>query len=173
MIAVDYTLAVEFDSGDGTWTRARIDDDLFGVEFERFIVVIWRYLNRLVVEHLSATHKNRNLVLLVEEVSQPSILAVDHTDRALKRSLVVECRFTLEVDTELRRALDFVQHTGRLEHCLCWDAALMQACASEFEHFDNSDVQPELLRPDGGNISTCPASEQDNVVLLVPGRFSH
>ena len=97
------------------------------------------------VEQLAAAHEDRDLVLLVEEVEQALVLAVDDLQRTLERGVVVERDVAGDFDAELGRAFDLIEHIGRLEKRLGGDAAAVEAGAAEHEFFDNGDIRPSCL----------------------------
>ncbi len=98
-------------------------------------------------------------MLLLEQVHQTTILAIDDLDRALQRRFIVERDVAGDIDAEFLRRLDRVKHVGRLQHRLGRDATAMQAGTAEFDLFDDRDVQPELLRANRGDIATGSAAE--------------
>ena len=68
---------------------------------ERGAAVVRRDADRVGVEQPAAAHEDRDLVLLVEEVEQPLVLAIDDLERALERGVVVEADLAADVDAEL------------------------------------------------------------------------
>ena len=88
--------------------------------------------------------------------------------------LVVERDLAGDVDAELGRLLDLVEHVRGFEKRLGRNAAAVETGAAELEFFDDGDIETELLGADRGDIAAGAAAEDDEIELMRGGRdFCH
>src|SRR5262249_50315465 len=107
-----------------------------------------------------------DLVLLLEEVEEAFVLAVDDLQRALEGGVVVETDVAADLDAEFLGLFDLVENVGRLEVGLSWNAARVEAGAAGLYFLDDGDLETELLGADGGDVAAGAAAEDDEIELV-------